>query len=608
MKRTFSTVVGALALFASTDAMALSCQEILDMAKVSVPAEIIVQTMEGSGSTFTADEIRCLVDGDAPSEVVEKARSMGSAAAPANDGRTSGGGTRNDSGSSGFEESETLGGDVSLSGEGDPLEAGGPAIIEQAIEAYRQKKYLSSSKALFDLLEEDAYPNEEAKIQYYLAKSLYDLEMYHGAQHYFMEVVRKGPRNPYFKYALPKLVAIAQINGNDVELLRVVHKIPPEAFPRQAKNHLYYLMGRKLYEKGELSAAAEYFQQISAKSDLYMRSKYYEGVIHNERGKLKSAVKAFRDVYQADPSEAGGMDARDIEDLKDLALINIARIYYSLERFDQAENYYDLVDRNSKYWPESLFERAWTNFMRSDLNLSLGLLLTVDSPYFADEEFVPEATILRGLTFFQLCEYQDVESILIRFEDEHRPMRKEIKAFLTEFEGEAAADLADQAFDAYFGPTPRDTKLTKAFFAKVLRNRDLGGLVRHMDMMDREIEMIDAEKAIWRDSLGASMKEEIEKDRARYKKKAGQALLVELAKQYTYLGDLLGQSEIIRFEVVDAQRLDYAYKAAAPDVDAFDTKPVDFAVSKEIIYWPFNGEFWRDELGYYRYAEHGSCN
>ena len=39
--------------------------------------------------------------------------------------------------------------------------------------------------------------------------SLYDLGMYHSAQYYFIEVLKKGPSNPYFKYALPKLVAIS---------------------------------------------------------------------------------------------------------------------------------------------------------------------------------------------------------------------------------------------------------------------------------------------------------------------------------------------------------------------------------------------------------------
>ena len=44
-----------------------------------------------------------------------------------------------------------------------------------------------------------------------------------------------------------------------------------------------------------------------------------------------------------------------------------------------------------------------------------------------------------------------------------------------------------------------------------------------------------------------------------------------------------------------------------PDIEAHEDRKVDFATSKDIIYWPFNGEFWRDELGYYRYAEHGAC-
>jgi hypothetical protein len=42
-------------------------------------------------------------------------------------------------------------------------------------------------------------------------------------------------------------------------------------------------------------------------------------------------------------------------------------------------------------------------------------------------------------------------------------------------------------------------------------------------------------------------------------------------------------------------------------VDNLDTGDTDFAVSREIIYWPFNGEFWDDELGYYQYTEQSSC-
>jgi hypothetical protein len=81
-----------------------------------------------------------------------------------------------------------------------------------------------------------------------------------------------------------------------------------------------------------------------------------------------------------------------------------------------------------------------------------------------------------------------------------------------------------------------------------------------------------------------------------------------MANEYQELSDLMTQSEVIRFEVVDAQRADYEFRMQNPDVESEEDKKVDFAVSKTIIYWPFNGEFWKDELGYYRYSEQSSCN
>lgn len=606
---------GVLAVAVSlvpTDAWAISCDEILNMVNVNVPTNIVTQTMESSGTKFTADDIRCLANGGAPDDVVSKAREMAAAAEreqeveeqPTRPTREA---EEEERGSS-FDKEEALGNNVPAGGDDDDEDAGGgPKQLEELIKLYRAKKVLTASKGFFDLLEENKYPEEESKISYYLAKSLYDMQMYDASQYYFMQVVRKGPKNPYFKYALPKLVAIAQLTGNDSELLRIVDKIPPEAFPRQAKNHLYYLMGRKLYEDGELSGAAKYFEQISSKSDLYLRSKYFEGVIHNERGKLKSAVKSFRDVYQAEAPATDDRQLRELEDLKDLSLMNIGRIYYGLKRFDNAENFYQLVDRDSTYWPESLFERAWTAFLQNDLNHTLGLLLTVRSPYFADEEFIPEVQILRALTFFQLCEYDESEKILLDFEATYGPMREEMKMFLEQYASEENQKLSDQAFDEYFTNKKKQTKLPKALFLAVLRNRDLSALVRQIEQIDREEDLINQQKGAWKDTVGAHLKKILEEDRQRYKKRAGKILLTEMAQQYEALGQLMTQSQIIRFEVVDAQRKGLEARMQGLLVETEDQRTIDFATSKDIIYWPFNGEFWQDELGYYRYTEKSEC-
>jgi hypothetical protein len=81
-----------------------------------------------------------------------------------------------------------------------------------------------------------------------------------------------------------------------------------------------------------------------------------------------------------------------------------------------------------------------------------------------------------------------------------------------------------------------------------------------------------------------------------------------MARWANNLQDLLTSSEIVRFEVIDAQRVDYQYKFQNPDISDLSKKlDLDFATAKTFMYWPFNGEFWQDELGYYHYAEQGSC-
>jgi hypothetical protein len=124
-----------------------------------------------------------------------------------------------------------------------------------------------------------------------------------------------------------------------------------------------------------------------------------------------------------------------------------------------------------------------------------------------------------------------------------------------------------------------------------------------------EEELIEKQKDRWRDTLGPYLLKVIEADRQRYKRRAGLLLLKEMARQSNKIADLLTQSEIVRFEVVDAQRVDYAYKASNVDVgSATDRVNIDFATAVDFIFWPFNGEFWEDELGYYSYTEQGACN
>lgn len=615
-----SSLVALVALAAPRVSHALSCDEIMNMVNVNVPTNIVVQTMKDSGEQFTPDDVSCLQREGAPSEVVSAAKSMVAAPEPEEREERPARDDREPERRPSIDEDEDFGDrggrsrrdaddDLPEEGEDDSRD---PEQIKQAIKLFQAKKPLTASVMLYEVLEDGSYPEQETKIHYYLARSLSELEMYHSAQYFYFQVVKKGPDNPYFGYALPRLVQIARYTGDDTELKRIVAKIPVDAYPRGAKNQLYYLMGVRYYDKDELSRASKYFGQVSSKSDLYLRSKYFDGVIYNQQGKLKSAVRAFRDVYREEVAVYNDpRELEEVERLKDLSLMNIARIYYGIERYDESSKYYDLVAHDSTYWPQALFEHAWANFMQNNLNMTLGQILTVQSPFYSEDEFLPEATILRALTFFNLCKYDEVEGILIGFEKANRPIYEEMRDFVKEYSSSEGRALSDQAWDTYFGSVrggSRDTVIPKSAFNRILRNNDLEGIVQHLELMEREEALIDEQKPRWRDSVGSYLKKIIEADRERYKKRAGRLMLAEMARQANYLSDLLTQSEIIRFEVVDAQRVDYQYKAQNIDLSGgLANREIDFATSVDFIYWPFNGEFWEDELGYYAYTEQSDC-
>ena len=209
-----ASLAALLGLSFATDAYALSCEEIMNMVNVNVPVPIVVQTIEDSGEQFSVDEVRCLQNEGAPGDVIAAAKALMAGSEPApverGDAEIQRERERQRAERERQEEESMLGagrsgGSQELSDEG---ASGGsdPEQVKQAIKLFRAKKPLTASLMLYEMLEDNTFPDREAQIEYYLARCLYELEMYHSSQYYFLQVLRKGPSNPYFKHALPKLV------------------------------------------------------------------------------------------------------------------------------------------------------------------------------------------------------------------------------------------------------------------------------------------------------------------------------------------------------------------------------------------------------------------
>lgn len=234
MKRFFpQTIIGLVLTCWSQQAAAVSCEDLMKMVNLNINPDIILSTMQSSGKNYTTEDIECLQDGGAPETIINQAKKMAGSSQRAPEPESNR--DSDDDDPKGIDDEEEINIQRSSDDFSEDSTGNDPSELKQAIKLYQAKRPLTASFQLFKMLEEGAFPDQESKIQYYLARALSDLEMFNTAQYYYLQVIRKGPGDVWFNAALPKMVSIARYTGDDSDLKRIVAKLPAERFPRKAK-------------------------------------------------------------------------------------------------------------------------------------------------------------------------------------------------------------------------------------------------------------------------------------------------------------------------------------------------------------------------------------
>ena len=286
----------------------------------------------------------------------------------------------------------------------------------------------------------------------------------------------------------------------------------------------------------------------------------------------------------------------------------MARIRYGVEQYERAAGLYSKLPRLTKYWGTALYESAWAHFMGENReHKALGQLLSVRSPFF-DRTWLPETAILEALTFYRICEYQEVQAILDEFKATNIPLMERIAELLAPYK--AGEKRFPALYQALYSKDSTDyRKIPTAVFAHLESNRRFAGPHNRVLQIERELARIKTLKPQWRDSeVGKATVKLLKKQRKVYMKFAGVALANELGSVYDQLADLMGQEALIRFEVVSGEYEKYERAFRNPEMAEVDEGvEFDFATNPDVIFWPFNDEFWQDELGFYERVEPGDC-
>jgi hypothetical protein len=507
---------------------------------------------------------------------------------------------------------------------GNPTEA-----AAQAKALFDKERWSEAAQALHRVRagETGDDPGNKQLAEYFLAISLYRLKFYQASYQIFSGVA-DNPNHLKFKETLLWLAKLATQLPEPADIIERVGKYNDEdlaRFDNEQQRDLYwqlnFMLGRYKYRNRQFEESIRLFQKVDRRSEYYVKAQFFTGVSYVQLRKAVPAVKAFQRIEKALDEGVEGVD--DEDRMRDLAYLSMARTYYSSSitldaetnaptvnstKLSAAVKYWNQVDVTSEYWLDALFEESWAYFMAGDYPRSLGNIHTLGAPYFPNS-FYPESEVLKAIIYFTNCNYDAATTVVAKFNLKYTPIKDELEKILKNYKGENREDaffkflLDVREGKGDISPSVRPIVEIALSDRQLLRNID------YVKLLEEEEKRFKKSPADFQSSgLGLEVSDALKLARDLAVRQAGELALGRYQRYVDELNEHLRNGEKILIDITAAQRNLLDEKIQNNQVSKADAKIYGVVKpDEEHVIWPFNGEYWRDELGFYRQVVESAC-
>ncbi|MBN8231463.1 adventurous gliding motility protein GltC [Corallococcus macrosporus] len=512
--------------------------------------------------------------------------------------------------------------------------------LDAAISLFKNDEYEKAAMASHELLGDPKLQGLHVEARYVLAKSLYRMGLYHSSLGEFSKILAAGPSTKFFKTSLEWLFFISRKTQNETVILDEIARYANYEFPEKFRNEFRYLLaryhfvrGRALDQVGQTENADKSFEEVKRlaltipRTDpFYPRAKYLEGLAFFRNGTahkdaaakrgntdVMASVEAMKEVVRLTRPQAGrtGEQAKLDKSLRELAFMQLARTHYGMQQNRFSIFYLNKVERGNTQWLEALFESSWANYRIGQYEQALGNLITLSSPFFR-EEYFPEALILKAVIYYENCRYRESNLILQDFERTYLPVHDELDALVKKNmeASEYYTVLADVQKKNKDGLEKNGTDvLLERILRLALTDQDLKKTNDSILELEGEMDLFSNKGDTFKYSeLTKQLLEELKVQRTSLISKAGIMAKGKLESELGALKLLLANGLRIKFETTTKEKefLEEQLKAGGRTAIVKKYK-YSVAVADDQLYWPYEGEYWRDELGTYQYTMTKGC-
>jgi tetratricopeptide (TPR) repeat protein len=359
--------------------------------------------------------------------------------------------------------------------------------LKVGLDLAKDGEYVKAVKHFQKFIVDGNYPPDSDEFytaQYGIALALVETELHRTAADLLLEIVLQGPDRTFFQPAFENLRNLRrkiEFSPPNLEQLTnfFVGNLPPSF-----QDSYNYFLGEFFYEGANYSMALKYFEQVREVSQDYSRSLYLRGLVQVANQMYKSAVQSFQQAVLA--QEANKSDVR----VAHLAYMALARIAYETGDYDAAIFYYRKVPAKSLQLPVAFYESGWCFFVKGDYSRALGTFHALHSPYFG-HYFYPELWILEATVYLNMCHYEFAKQAIEMFRNHVSVLGVPLAQFMQSMRTPAEYYMALMKILS----GDRTYKLPQELIYPVLSHVEFYGLYRTIHQIESEVKILSRDRA-----------------------------------------------------------------------------------------------------------------
>ena len=435
-----------------------------------------------------------------------------------------------------------------------------------------------------------------------LAKALFQQGIYSGATTPLIDILMQGSQRPHFQEAFMMLTELTRRINYQPPILETLTGFYLGDFNPRFREIFNYYMGKFFYDYGRMERALEYFDEIPNSAPEYPESRYLAGVaqLAPEVNDIPAALRNFEDAILA----AERADHEAGEDILQLGYLALARVFFEVGFFDVALYYYQQIPSESARHADAMFESAWSYFMKNDFERALGAFHSLHSPYYAGR-YYPELYILEATAYLNMCNFDKSHRALREFREQYLNQRPALREYLDEtIEPEQFWTMMEEAYKP-----GANHEVPRLFTNAVLENLAFYNIFQVVRALQAERDALMANIDTLGD-FGEEVLERVEEQLEMNIVEGGIIVQQHLTDVDRELQDWERSALQIEFDIENEEREELRRQMQNPGYEPPELQEAGttlMVVADDWQSWPFEGEYWLDEVDSYRSQMRTEC-